>query len=137
MNEEILSRLEVIEESIARLREIAKKPLDEYLSDPYIQAAAERFFHKAIEATIDLANILVAKRGRKTPRGYVEVFNTLEKESMISHELAEEGRGMAKFRILLVHGYVKIDPKIVYQILRDKLDTILNLAREIVKKLEE
>jgi len=137
MDEEIISRLEIIEESIKRLKTIAKKPLSEYLKDPYIQAAAERFLHKAIEATIDLANMLVARKCKKTPRGYVDVFNILEEEELLSHNLAEEGRGMAKFRILLVHGYIRVDPKLIYEILQKKLDVILNISKEIVRKLQD
>jgi len=57
MDEEIVSRLKIIEDSLSKLKKIAEKSRNEYLRDPYIQAAAERFLHKAIEATIDLEKI--------------------------------------------------------------------------------
>jgi len=136
MDEEIVSRLKIIEDSLSKLKKIAEKSRNEYLRDPYIQAAAERFLHKAIEATIDLGNILIAKKCKRTPKSYVDIFNILEEEGLISHELAEEGQGMAKFRNLLVHGYIRVDPKLVYEILKTKLDVILRISREIVNRLK-
>jgi len=43
---------------------------------------------------------------------------------------------MAKFRNLLVHGYIRVDPKLVYEILKTKLDVILRISREIVNRLK-
>ena len=81
-------------------------------------------------------DILIAKKCKRTPKSYVDIFNILEEEGLISHELAEEGQGMAKFRNLLVHGYIRVDPKLVYEILKTKLDVILRISREIVNRLK-
>jgi len=81
--------------------------------------------------------MLVTRKCKRTPKGYVDVFNILEEEGLLSHDLAEEGRGMAKFRILLVHGYIRVDPRVVYEILQNKPDVISNMAKEIIRKLRD
>ncbi|MCD6248037.1 MAG: DUF86 domain-containing protein [Hadesarchaea archaeon] len=88
----------------------------------------------SIQATIDIANHLIAERSLKRPSTYRESFQILSEEGMISSELSDELSELAGFRNVLVHLYWGLDLEKVYGILVSGLKVVEEF-RKIVKKI--
>ena len=87
----------------------------------------------AIEGAIDICNHIVARAGGRAPHDHADCFAILGELNMLSDELVERLKRMAKFRNPLVHLYWKVDNKKVHQILREDIEDI----KEYLKNTEK
>jgi uncharacterized protein YutE (UPF0331/DUF86 family) len=67
---------------------------------------------------------------------YEDVLAQLAACGVIDSELRERFRGLGGFRNLLVHGYLKLDPNRVAEVLADAPERFSALARAIRAWLE-
>ena len=84
---------------------------------------------RAIQASIYIANLLIAQNGWKLPRSYNHGFQILEKNQVISPELTRQMSAMAGFRNIAVHDYAKLDINIMKSILTKNLIDIENYCK--------
>jgi uncharacterized protein YutE (UPF0331/DUF86 family) len=135
VNKDIVEqRLLKLEQTVRKLKEIALHPWEEYRQSEALKDRAERNLQLAAQACIDIANHIVADRGFRTPQGYGDSFLVLMEEGIIPSDLAEKMKMIAGFRNILVHDYLIIDDKIVYNSLLN-LDDFSEFAGIIVKLL--
>ncbi len=78
----------------------------------------------SIEAALALCFHISAKQLKKIPDEYAGCFTNLHEAGLVSAELADRLRQMARFRNLLIHVYWKIDYGQVYEILQTRLDDL-------------
>jgi uncharacterized protein YutE (UPF0331/DUF86 family) len=116
--EKVEQRLMKLEQAVRKLRGIGMQSWEEYSSNEALRDRAERNLQVAAQACIDIANHIIADSGYRTPQGYAESFNVLLEEGIIPIELADKMKMVAGFRNILVHDYLEIDNKIVYQSLK-------------------
>lgn len=88
----------------------------------------------SIQASIDIANYLIAHRGLRTPATYREAFQILIEASLLPPELGEELADLAGFRNVLGHLYWRLDLQRVHEILQQGLAP-LRRFHEIVRQL--
>lgn len=122
------ARLERVREYLAILDSVLGYDEKRFLSDPFIYSTAERNLHLVIEALIDIGNHIISDRGYPKPETYAEVFYILREKQVIHETLFNDIDGMTSFRNLLVHDYLKIDRKQVYQLLKMRLAALKRLA---------
>lgn len=127
-HEVFASRLQRLERYLEILRTLQGYALEQYVADPLVHGAAERYLHLAIECMLDLGNHLIADRGWRTPESYADVLRTLEAQQVMPVELARRLDGMAGFRNLLVHDYLRLEHEEVHRILAEKLDALADLG---------
>ena len=130
-------RLGKLEELLRRLRQAAENDLSTLLSDPLLQASVERWLHLAAECSLDLANHLIADRGWKTPTSYRESFRVLQQEGVLDEELAGQMDAWAGLRNVLVHLYLEVDRRRLYEILETDLDQLERFAGIMVNFVGE
>lgn len=128
-------RLRRLEELVENLEEIRERGKEAYLADPGLRAMAERWLELSIQICIDLGTQVVAERSGPTPSGYAGVFETLGDESLIEKGLAERLAEAAKQRNLLVHLYLDIDDKKVFESL-SHLDDLRQFAAFVEEHLD-
>src|SRR4029077_15838548 len=116
--EVIRSRCTEIEESVARLEQLAAMSLEQFLADRDSQDIACYRLLVTIEAALALCYHVSTRRFRKAPEDYATCFTTLEEAGLVSPYLSQQLQLMARFRNLLVHMYWKIDYRRVYEIMR-------------------
>lgn len=135
VNKDIVEqRLLKLEQTVRKLKEIALHPWEEYRQSEALKDRAERNLQLAAQACIDIANHIVADRGFRTPQGYGDSFLVLMEEGILPPDLADKMKMIAGFRNILVHDYLIIDDKIVYNSLLN-LDDPSEFAGIIVKLL--
>lgn len=124
----VAARIERLRLYLKILRKVEEYDFDRFSSDPFIHGTAERYLHLSIECLLDIGNHVIADRGYRKPESYAEVFDILAEENVISRELLQELAGMAAFRNVLVHDYLKLDLEKVYRLVRDKRQVFENLV---------
>ena len=132
--EKVEQRLTKLEQAIRKLKEIAVNSWDEYLNNEALRDRAERNLQVAAQACIDIANHIIADRGYRTPQGYADCFAVLLEEGIVPADLADKMKMVAGFRNILVHDYLDIDNKIVYQSLKH-LDDFGEFAKHVYNLL--
>lgn len=121
-------RLEKLRTYLSILDSTLEYDVERFCSDPFIYSTAERNLHLAIECVLDVGNHIISDSGYPKPDSYADIFRILEEKNIICATLFTEINGMAAFRNLLVHDYIKIDHVQVYQILNTKLPSLKRLA---------
>jgi len=129
-------RLDRLQELLRRLRVLAELDRETFLADVGLQAQAERWLHLVIEACLDLAQHLIADRGWPIPSTNREVFEILENHEVLTPALAEQMKGWAGFRNVLVHLYLRIDNVRVWEILTSELDQVQACAAALAEEVE-
>ncbi len=133
VNKDILmTRLDKLKEYIGFLDNIKKYTELEYVKDPFIYGASERFLHLAIECAIDIGNHIVADMKYRKPKTNRDVFEILYENEVISLDLKENLVNMASFRNILVHDYIRIDRPTVYKIITEDISDLKSFMRDIV-----
>jgi uncharacterized protein YutE (UPF0331/DUF86 family) len=124
----VAARLEKLRGYIQTLKSVQKTDLEKFKKDPFIHGAAERYLHLSIECLLDIGNHVIADHGYRKPEAYSEILKILAEEDVISEKLFRELEGMASFRNVLVHDYLKLDLDMVYQVIKEKLKYFDELA---------
>jgi len=134
MDEKLAFQLRQISKYRGRLRGIAKKSLEEYLNDPILQSASERYLQLCIESCINVGNrlisILQVDQQFEAPQTYADVFRQLEKHK-ITQNLEPAMVEMTKFRNRLVHVYWDVSPNVVYDVIQNSLEDLDRFLQQV------
>jgi uncharacterized protein YutE (UPF0331/DUF86 family) len=97
----------------------------------------ERTLQVALEACLDIGNMVISQEGFRTPVDNQDIFRVLADEGVVSAQLLARLLKMARFRNLLVHDYARIDDAIVFGVMKKRPGDFTRFARAIVRYLEE
>lgn len=100
-----------------------------------IRGALERYLYLALQATIDLAEAIIAYEGLRKPATMAESFHILEEAGIIDPELAGALAKMVGFRNILAHDYERLDYGIVLDVLHNRLQDIEVFLQKVSTKL--
>ena len=132
----ILSKISIIKNCLKTIDK-ATGSKTEALDDIIIQDAFVLNLQRSIQACIDIANIIIAKKGLKIPSTYKDSFHILCDEGIIESELKDKMLSMVGFRNIAVHDYQKLDANILKSILSKNLVDIEEFYTGIYNKLDE
>jgi uncharacterized protein YutE (UPF0331/DUF86 family) len=127
--EVIRKRLNKLDQYLDILRRLQRYSLDEFLADPERFGSAERFLQLAIEAVTDMGNHVIAALALGIVDWYSDIPRILTEKGYIPPELGERWTRMLGFRNVLVHEYLDIDRKVVYDILQQNLEDLESLKQ--------
>ena len=133
--EVIRKRLNKLDEYLEILNGLKKYSLDEFLSTPEYYGSVERFLQLAIETIVDIGNHIVADLGLGEVNWYSDIAAILEEKNFISIDLREKWIRMVGFRNILVHDYLEVDRKIVYEVLHNQIGDLEELKQVFAKFL--
>lgn len=134
----LAARVAKIREELRYLARLESTSPEQFLASAVEQHAAERELQIIIEACLDIGHHVISREGLRRPSDYREVFEILREAGVIAGELARRLQEMASFRNRLVHGYVDVDPKRVYEIAREELgDVEVFVAAVVTRYLPE
>ena len=113
------------EECISILKNIRDNiSLEEYLNEPFYYSTGERNLHLAIEALLDISNFVIANYGFRQPETYSDIILILQDEKIIPLDLADRIKKLPAFRNILVHEYLIIDRKLVFEKIKNSLSDL-------------
>lgn len=125
----VAARLERFREYLKILKQVQRRGLDDFRKDPLVHGAAERYLQLAIECLLDIGNHIISDRGYAKPESYGQILKILSREGVVPDDLARDLDGMAAFRNILVHDYLRVDLDKVYDLMREKLPRMEALGK--------
>ena len=120
----IENKISAIRKYLNILERYKKYSRQEIEQDLDIRGAVERYLYLATQATIDLAEAVIAYRRYRKPTTMTDAFYILNEEGVIPNELTEKMVGMVGFRNVVAHDYDRINYDITYDILQNGLKDI-------------
>jgi uncharacterized protein YutE (UPF0331/DUF86 family) len=128
----ILSRISYIEDNLRQMRQLAGLPEKEFLDHFYYVASAKYLLQTAIEAMLDIAHHIIARKRYRVPDSYAEAFTVLVEQGILPAEDEATFRQIAKFRNRVVHLYHEVDNKEVFRILKESTGDIESFLKAII-----
>lgn len=117
--EAVRERLLRLEDVMSRLEELARVE-PEVLWRSYRDVwAVERGLQLAAEIVLDVGNHILSAHFGVSARDYEDIITQLGAQGVIDPGLQERLRGLGGFRNILVHGYLRMDPKKIAQSLAE------------------
>ena len=113
----VLSKINVIKNWLMAIERAGSQEKDEDFKISIFELNLQR----AVQACIDLANIILSKEGLGLPNSYRQSFELLQKHQIIEVQLMKTMISMVGFRNISVLGYEQIKPAIVHKIVSDHL----------------
>lgn len=137
-----MSNLTVIENKISAIKKYLKIlarykkfKQDEIADDVDKRGALERYLYLAAQASIDLAEAVIAYKKLRKPASMGESFDILSEENILPGESKDKMVKMVGFRNIIAHDYGKINYDIVYDVLQNGLKDIEDFVKIILKKI--
>jgi len=129
-------RLQKIDEYIEYLEEAQEYSFDEFVSAVEVYSAVERNLQLSIEALTDMASHVVVDEDLGTFERARDLPGILEEHDLIREDDRETWEDMISFRNVLVHEYVDIDRRRVYDALQHQLDDIRRFSHVFDRLLD-
>lgn len=86
---------------------------------------------RAVQACVDIAAHIVSDSECAVPDTMAGTFDALERQGIVSRELAERMRRAVGFRNISVHAYQTLDWEIVHSIATKRLGDFVEFGRSI------
>jgi uncharacterized protein YutE (UPF0331/DUF86 family) len=123
----IEDKTKVIKGLITELKTIMPKNFKEYINSIKTKRACYNLFETIIEASNDLAILIIKEKRFPLPEGDEKAFDILVRGEIITGDLATRLKKAKGMRNYIVHQYETIDDEIVYEA----------VTQEIIKDAEE
>lgn len=123
LNPEVINeRLREIDENLKILEELRKTDRENFLKEPKVYKLAERCLEVSIQALLDICHYLIANNQWTKPTTNKEAIEVVARNNVIPEEFAKRILPLAGLRNILIHEYIKIDPKRLYVQLQNLAD---------------
>ena len=129
----VAKKLAIIETSLSQLRTDIKP--GEISSRLVPQRFAERTLQIALQAMQDVAAHIVSDERLGEPRTNHELVELLAGAGWISSDQVDVLRRMIGFRNILVHGCEIVDPKIVRDVVENRLDDLQSFVDTVRSRI--
>ncbi len=128
----VFRHLEQLEQHVHALEEFRPQSYREFISSPKNYWAVEHGLQLCIQSVLDIGSHLLAALTLPAPEDYKDVLIKLGENGILPPTFVQKVVGMAGFRNVLVHEYLQVDLKEVYQILQNGLDDFRSFAGYII-----
>ena len=129
----IEKKLAFIETCVRELRALCRPENIE--QDVREERFAAHTLQIAIQAALDVASHIVSDQRLGEPESNRELFQKLADAGWVAPQLITPLRDMAGFRNVVVHGYQRVNPAAVREVVENHLDDLLNFGAGIRTKL--
>lgn len=136
MKDEVLSKLEKLQEYLRILRNYRSHSLEDLKKDVTLRGAVERYLEVSIECCLDIGEMIISWERARKPETYREVIEILGEIGVLPGDFADKFAPAAGFRNILVHMYAEIDVERVYLYLQRDLEDIEKFAVFVARYLE-
>jgi uncharacterized protein YutE (UPF0331/DUF86 family) len=127
----VLAQLDELDGYLRELRSIAPDRFEQYQTVER-KRACERLVQVCVEATLDVCALLVAGMRLGLPGEEDDLFEKLARAKAISPSMAETLRRMMGLRRLLVHEYGRVNDRIVFDVVSQRLGDFDAFTREVL-----
>ena len=104
----LLARLQFLEDEFREIGEFEKLTFKEYQDDKIQRRNIERWTENIINASIDIAKIILASEKKKMPGSYEEALRDFAMSAGLAGDEARKFAAFASIRNILAHEYLEI-----------------------------
>lgn len=134
----IRRKLSTIMENLDLSRPIAGLSFGDYQKEVYRRKATERMLQIIVEAAVDVCTHLLVGTSHPAPADNYQAFlDLVEKGRAIDLTLAQALAPSAGLRNRLVHGYERIDDRLVFQAVSRTLDIFPRFVQAVSNHLQK
>lgn len=127
----ILAKIDELDKYLCEIQSIAPKDFEDFKRIE-IKRSSERLLQLSIECIIDICKIIVSNLKLGLPSEENDLFDKMEREKIITEEMALILKEMKGFRNILVHEYTEVDDEIVYSVIKNRLDDFKKFKKQII-----
>lgn len=128
-------RIEKLKEYINSLKTLKGVTAKDLVDDEDNRLKAERLLQLAIEACIDIAELVIVDQRLPSPVDSGDAIEILGKKGIIDAKFSKDFAKAVGFRNILVHDYVDIDYKEVADKINNRLGDFDRFAKEVAQFL--
>jgi len=129
-----LSRLQT---NITKLESYKKVSQNDFLVDFTINAAAMHYLVENIEIITDIGNHILAEDFGDSGDSYKDIIKKTGENKIIPLKFAKDNMDMAGLRNMIIHFYVDIEMKKIYQSLQKAPDIFKKFAKYYINYLNK
>ena len=134
--ERILAKIDELNGYLQEIHQIIPTSFEEYQKIEK-RRACERLLQISIECIIDICSLIVTGLRLGLPGEEDDLFEKLEAAGIIPSSMKETLRMMKGFRNILVHEYSRVNDRIVYEALRNRLDDFKIFKQLILQTINQ
>lgn len=135
--ERILAKVDELHGYVRELRQVTPDTFAEYMQSVEKRRACERLLQISIEGIIDICSLFVAGLRLGLPAEEDDLFEKLERATLLPTDVVDTMRSMKGFRNILVHEYGGLDNAIVYKMATSRVQDIEVFTHEITRTLRK
>lgn len=128
-------RLEKLKEFTGSLKTLKGVTAEDLIQNQDLRLKTERLLQLAIEACIDIAEIIIIDQRLPAAADSAGAIKILGQEKIIDSEFADTFSKIVGFRNILVHDYIDIDYKQVADKVNNRLSDFERFAQEVAQFL--
>lgn len=132
----VLSKISIIKNCLDRIKKVTKfvpQSLDEFDKQDIFVLNLQR----TIQASIDIANLVISQNGYRLPNSYKMAFQILYENGWLESATCKLMQKMVGFRNIAIHDYQEIDIEILKSILTKNLSDFERFYKQILKKFDQ
>lgn len=135
-DDRISSKIAFIREQVNSIKTLlAEKSEEEILSDPWLVKGLKYALQTAVEAMIDIAYHISAKKYDHAPAEARDALRVLAEGGLIARKDLPVYGAMIGFRNRVVHGYQEVSADRVYEIAKNELGDFEKYIRQVSEVL--
>ncbi|MEO8604181.1 MAG: DUF86 domain-containing protein [bacterium] len=135
MTDVALAKIASIQRCLRRVREVTAG-VPARVREPDVQDIVVLNLQRAIQAAVDLAALVIARRGDDLPDSLKAHFTILARGGVIDAELCTRLEAMAGFRNIAVHDYQRLDVAVLERIVAERLGDLEAFAAAATRALD-
>jgi uncharacterized protein YutE (UPF0331/DUF86 family) len=110
-----------MEEALANLGRYCNLSLEEFEKDLSLIWIVEKGLEILIQNLLDIGAHILASQIKNDWDDYGEIIIKLGHHGILPRDFAEKIRGMAGFRNILIHEYIRVDVNKIYDYIKNRL----------------
>ena len=130
---DILSRLEVLDGYLAKIKEYLPTGLEEYRAEEMRRRAIERLLLISIQSLFDISGMVVKHLEFGIPSGDEDILDRLVKGRVIGRTLAQKLKEIRKIKDQLIYWHSDVDDAELFDFLTNNLSNLQEFSRQIKK----
>lgn len=108
----------------------------DFQSNVMLRRGVERTLQVAVECTLDIGNMVISHEQWRAAESNRDVFRVLAEHGVLSVSLLNNLMKAASYRNILVHEYTRIEPSVVFNLLKKMPKDLRDFRDRILPLLE-
>ncbi|MBI1987423.1 MAG: DUF86 domain-containing protein [Nitrospinae bacterium] len=133
--ESIIRRIAFIEEELKDLGEYSDLDFKRYSTQKKVRREVERIIENVLNASIDIAKILLAGEDVEVPATYREAFEKLGEKGLLAEEVAGQIADLVRLRNVLAHQYLDLKWETIHKFIEKGPQAIREFGRSINERI--